>query len=97
MTYHIEFSIYAVETSDAIKEQIRAKWGETVIADFDKRTDRILEIIERTPFAFQAVGSNQNIRRGVIHGNCSMFYEVKGTEIEVLFFWDNRQDPIFLK
>ena len=46
---------------------------------------------------FKALSQNENIRKALIHKNCSMFYEIKGHAIMILFFWDNRQDPIFLQ
>ena len=35
-----------------------------------------------------------NIRIALIKKLSSVFYEVKPDKIEVLFFWDNRQEPI---
>jgi hypothetical protein len=43
---------------------------------------------------FKSATENPNIRKGLIHKNCSVFYEVKTDQIEVLFFWDKRQEPI---
>ncbi len=94
MKFTIEFSIYAVETYDSIKEQVETRWGEKVLYEFEERATKILTNIQRSPFIFQAVNIDNGIRKGVIHGNCSVFYEVKESEIEILFFWDNRQEPI---
>jgi len=94
--YPIEFSEYALETFADIKDQINNRWGYAVVIDFERRTSKVLDIIQHSPFAYQSVTVNSNIRKAVIHRNCSMFYEVKDSYINVSFFWDNRQDPIFL-
>jgi hypothetical protein len=94
MKYGIEFSIYAFETYDAITDQLEARWGSKILSDFEGRVTEILTKIQESPFIFQAIDKDQRIRKGVIHGNCSVFYEIKQTEVEILFFWDNRQEPI---
>jgi plasmid stabilization system protein ParE len=95
MKYVIIFSYEAIETFESIKEQIRERWDNKTMVEFEKRTRQVLSIIETLPFIFKSISLNNNIRRGFIHRNCSMFYEVNETQIDVLFFWDNRQDPIF--
>jgi plasmid stabilization system protein ParE len=94
MKYTLIFASTAIETYDAVKEQIAGRWGDKVVSDFEQKTVSVLELIESSPLIFQSVESNQNIRKGFIHKNCSVFYEVRGTSIEVLFFWDNRQEPL---
>ncbi len=95
MNYTIIFSETAVETFDSIRDQIYNRWGDRSVIDFEERTLKVLEIIEHSPFIFQSISINENIRKGFIHRNCSMFYEIRDWRIEILFFWDNRQDPIF--
>ena len=96
MTYPVTYSDGAIETFDAISEQIDQRWGIKHVHDFEQRTLKVIETIRVSPFIFQAIGHNPNVRKGFIHKNCSVFYEVKSNQIEVLFFWDNRRDPIFL-
>lgn len=36
------------------------------------------------------------IRKCIIHKDCSMFYRIYDTQIIIIFFWDNRQDPMFM-
>lgn len=94
MSYSIVFSLTAVDTFDSIKSQLLEKWGSRFVIKLEKRTLEVLEIISKSPFIFQGIKQAPNIRKGFIHKNCSMFYEVKEDRIEILFFWDNRQDPL---
>jgi hypothetical protein len=96
MKYYIVFSVRAHDTFGSIKSQINNRWGKKSVIDFEQRTLRVLDIIAHSPFVYKATPINPKIRRGFIHLNCSMFYEVKEQSIEILFFWDNRQDPIFI-
>jgi hypothetical protein len=72
------------------------RWGLKQVYIFDERMLKVIETIGESPFIFQAIEVNPNVRKAFIHKNCSMFYRVGATNINVLFFWDNRQDPIFL-
>jgi hypothetical protein len=56
----------------------------------------VLAAITESPFIYQAIEIDPEVRKAVIHGNCSLFYRVSGQKIVILFFWDNRQDPIFI-
>jgi len=94
MTYTIVFSLHAIDSFDSIKSQIHQKWGDKEVIKFEKRTLNILDIISKSPLVFQAIRQSPNIRKGFIHKNCSMFYEVKRGQVEILFFWDNRQEPV---
>jgi plasmid stabilization system protein ParE len=96
MKYHVELSDPAVETFYDIKEQITKKWGSKAADEFEHRVLSVSDIIANSPYIFRALPMNANIRKGFIHRNCSMFYEIKEEVITILFFWDNRQDPIFL-
>jgi plasmid stabilization system protein ParE len=95
MHFNVIFSDEANDTFESIGQQLQAKWGEKEVNEFRKRAYKVVDIISKFPMIFQAVHKTENVRKAFIHKNCSMFYVVGNTYIEVLFFWDNRQDPIF--
>jgi plasmid stabilization system protein ParE len=96
MQFNVIFSDEADDTFESIGQQIANRWGEKEKKEFRRRAYRVTEMISRFPLIFQVVYKQQNIRKAFIHKNCSMFYEIRGSNIAILFFWDNRQDPIFL-
>ncbi len=51
-------------------------------------------IISHQPYMFKASILTQDIRKGIISKQKSFFYKVHKDSIEILFFWDNRQEPI---
>ena len=97
MSLTLRFSRQAKETFAAIQSQLNERFGQSVLEKFERKTVKTLDLILQSPLMFKSVADNPNIRKGLIHKNCSVFYEVKPNEIEVLFFWDNRQDPIVLQ
>jgi plasmid stabilization system protein ParE len=94
MDLEIIFSDEATDTFDSIGLQIQAKWGEREMNEFRKRTYKVIDIIRKFPLVFQAIENTDKVRKAFIHKNCSMFYLIGDTYIEILFFWDNRQEPL---
>ena len=94
--FEVVFSKKANETFDLIQQQLLERWGVTTVIKFEQRTMSVIATITNSPFIYQAIGNNPEVRKAVIHGNCSIFYRISGHKIAILFFWDNRQDPIFI-
>lgn len=95
MTLPIFWNIEAQITFDAIVEYIESVWGEKEVANFFHQTQRVLKSISKQPYIFKASEINQNIRKGLISKQTSLFYQVEKNRIIILYFWDNRQEPIF--
>jgi plasmid stabilization system protein ParE len=88
------FSKEALETYAAIQLQLFDRFGDKILKKFEQKTVKTLDLILISPLMFKAVAENPNLRKGIIHQNCSVYYEIKPNFIEVLFFWDNRQEPL---
>jgi len=73
--------------------QIEAKWGATIAGRFVKETNRVIDAISLQPYLFKS-SLQENVRQAFISKQTSMFYEVHSAHITILFFWDNRQEPI---
>lgn len=95
MSLPIDLSEHAVETFDAICAQINERFGEKYEQRFEKKTINVLELISQNPYLYQAAKFDPDIRRALIDKISSVFYEVRQDRIKVLFFWDNRQKPMF--
>jgi hypothetical protein len=94
MQFKVVFTDTADDTFDSIGNQILARWGEPELFKFRARVYEVVEKISISPLIFQEIKNSTNIRKAVIHKNCSLLYTIKDTTIEILFFWDNRQEPM---
>jgi plasmid stabilization system protein ParE len=72
---------------------IREKWGSSSAEKFVERTYRVLDTIAQQPYIFKAY-QEKDVRKGLITKHTSVVYRVVNDRIEVLFFWDNRQEPV---
>jgi len=83
----------AKETFLATILLIKFKWGDKSAEKFVERTYTVLDTIAQQPFLYKAYQGN-DVRKGLITKHTSLVYRVVHDRIEVLFFWDNRQEPI---
>jgi len=83
----------AQETFELTIKQIEDKWGARSAEKFVRSANKTINIIATQPYLFKA-SYTQNIRQAFITEQTSMFYEVHTAHIAILYFWDNRQEPI---
>lgn len=93
MSLPIAWTDDAQESFDATVNQIESKWGIRIAEVFVRDAHKTISLIAIQPYMFNA-SFTSNIRKAVISKQTSMFYEVHATYITILFFWDNRQDPV---
>jgi plasmid stabilization system protein ParE len=92
--FEVIFSKRANETFDLIQTQLLTRWGTGIVIKFEQRTWKIIKSISNTPYIYQSIKTNVEVRKAVIHKNCSLFYKIREKRVVILFFWDNRQEPI---
>jgi plasmid stabilization system protein ParE len=95
MALKIVFSADALEILLLIINHIKNNWGSRQSEKFLKKVYKILDLISENPYMFKASSFEENVRKGSISKQTSFFYEIHENEIFILFFWDNRQEPLF--
>ena len=78
-------------------EFIKRKWNDKIVKRFISITDAIIEDIRINPFLYPKSIIYRKYHRVIIHKNTTMFYRIFTDKVYIILFWDNRQDPIFLK
>ena len=94
MPLSIRFSPESEETFEALVEQLNQRWGKKYVAKFKEETIKSLKLISNSPYLYPIADQDRDVRKCVLHKNCAMFYKIQEQYIMVLYFWDNRQDPI---
>lgn len=93
MTLSITWTPEATETFDIIIELIENKWGFASAQKFVRSANQTILTLVSHPEMFVAV-KGQTIRRAFITKQTSLFYEITEQQIILLYFWNNRQEPI---
>lgn len=81
-------------TFDAIVVYLENNFGTTVAKKFIAKANSTIQVIAKFPNLYKAISLKQNVRKATISKVCSFYYEVNDVTIVVLYFWDNRQEPI---
>lgn len=86
----------AENTYNNIIKYLEVEWSEKEVQNFIRESNNVLRQIAEFPNMFKA-SKKKDIRIGLITKQNSLIYRVKNKEIQLLSFWDNRQDPDKLK
>lgn len=79
----------------AIYNFVDHKFGRKSADKFQLKANKTVNLIAQQPLMFKASEFDEHVRVGFITKQCSLFYHVTDSEIILLYFWDNRQEPLF--
>ena len=93
MPYKIIWSIQAEQAYIKILEYLFEKWTEKEAGKFAERVEQVLDFIKKNPKMYR-YSENRKSYRAVLTQQTTLVYRLKEeTVIELVTFWDNRQDP----
>ena len=84
----------ALESYFIILDYLQNEWGDKVLQDFIIHIEHILMQVQEYPKMYGLSKHYKNVRKAVITKHNLLFYKIKPRkkEIELLIFWDTRQD-----
>jgi plasmid stabilization system protein ParE len=93
MALEIYWSKRADKRFDEILKYLKLKWGEKTVKSFVKKVYDFLDILSEFPEIGTMENQGLNIRGFVIFKQITLFYQIRDTQIILLNFYDNRQEP----
>lgn len=91
MSLPINWTTTARADYASLLKQIEDTYGlETVL----EKSEEVIDTIEQFPDGFQKFEHDLNLRRAVISKQTSIIYRIRQTDIQILYFWDNRKGAI---
>lgn len=94
MSLNIFYTPNAKETLNSVYHFIQHKFGNTAANKFLRKAEKTIKLIAEHPLMFKSSTIAENVRIALITQQCSLFYLVNENSVDLLFFWDNRQEPI---
>lgn len=94
MGLEVRWTEEAEYTFDHIVTIIQNGWGDQSAVKFRDKTKKTLAVISTQPLSFPESGIHL-VRKAVITRQTSVFYEVLSDRVMLLYFWDNRQNPLW--
>jgi len=91
----ISWTPTAIKTYFKVLDHLEEVWTKKEVQNFADEVEKVLNQIAENPEMFEASRKKKNIRKGYITRHNSLYYRIKPIkkELELLTFWDNRQDP----
>jgi len=95
--FEIIWTRTAYKSFDLNIEFIKKKWDDIIVKRFIFDADKAIEKLKINPLLYPMTITFPKYHRAIIHKNVSLFYRHSSTKVYILLFWENRQDPKFLK
>lgn len=92
-SYPVTWSDEAKKNKDDIHRYLAEAWSEKEIRQFYRVLDQRISLIARHPKMSPKTEKRQDVRRSVLTKQISLYYKFDGRQVEILFLFDNRQDP----
>jgi len=92
MAYSIIWSPTASISYYKILEYLQQNWTRKELKSFSDRVELVIQHIGENPLLYPYSTENDTYKCIVVK-QISLFYRLKQHNIELLVFWDNRQDP----
>jgi len=96
MSLTVYYTPRSKETLSSVYNFIENKFGASSANKFVAKAEKTIKLIAEYPLMFKASSIDENVRIGLITKQTSLFYRVTDTSIHLLFFWDNRQEPLLV-
>lgn len=96
MNFEVRFTPVAEDTFESIVAQLRGRWGNAYVKKFKVKVAASLKTLSASPYLYAVAEEQTQVRKCVLHKNCSMLYRVYDHTVVIICFWDNRQDPLLL-
>ena len=97
MALKIQWTKRAEKSFNRIVEYLEEEWSEASTKKFVQKTNKLLSQIAENPEICPAIEGKEDVRKGMVTKQTSVFYRVKDKFIQLITFWDNRRNPDKLK
>jgi len=91
----ISWTPTAKRTYFKVLDYLAENWTKREVTNFMSEVESLLTQITDNPEMFQASRKKKNVRKALITKHNTLYYRIKpkNKELELITFWDNRQDP----
>lgn len=91
----ISWTPTARKTYFKVLDHLSEEWTKRELENFIHEIESLLEMIKSNPEMFPASRTKKNVRKALIAKQNTLYYRIKPRkkELELITFWDNRQDP----
>lgn len=93
MAFNIIWTPRALDTYTSISLGILADFGVSSALKFEKKVDGFIDLLKVRPTIFAFSEEFPLFRKVVVAEQTTLYYEIDGTNVVLLTFWEVAQDP----
>lgn len=90
--YQILWTAEAINNLESILEYLTKRWSQHELNNFKVRLSNLVNLIRQNPILFPVSQYNFRLRKAVLSKQITIFYEVAGQIIYVVYLFNNRQN-----
>lgn len=90
--YEIVWSDHALNELTQTLEYLEQNFTEKELKKLSKEIEKSVNLISKNPFIF-SYSEIRNVRKVIITRYNTLYYRIKGKDIEIISFFSNRQNP----
>ena len=95
--YKILWTDEAIRNLETILDYLKCNWTQKEIDKFKKKLGRQIELIEKNPRLFPASRYKSRLRKAVLSKQTTIFYELSGDMIYLVYLFNTNQNPKRIK
>jgi len=90
--YKILWTEEAINNLESILDYLANRWTQREVDNFKVRLSNVIGLIQQNPKLFPISQYNSRLRKAVLSRQTTIFYEVSGQIIYLVYLFNNRQD-----
>ncbi len=95
--YQLFWSDEAINNLESILGYLQIRWTSREVDQFKIRLSKQLDLIVHNPKLFPKSDYNPKLRKAVLSKQTTLFYEISGTTITLVYLFNNQQDIQIIK
>ncbi len=89
--YKIFWTDEAINNLESILDYLSNRWTQREVENFKIKLSRQIELIKKNPKLFPISGHNNRLRKAVLSKQTTIFYELSGSIIYLVYLFNNKQ------
>ena len=90
--YKLFWTDEAINNLDDVLDYLLKNWNQREIDNFKRRLSRQIRLIQQNPKLFPISQYNRRLHRAVLSKQTTIFYEISGQTIYLVYIFNTRQD-----
>lgn len=90
--YKVYWTDEAINNLESILDYLKKRWTQREIDNFRKKLGKQIKLIENNPRLFPLSNYNGRLRKAVMSRQTTIFYELSGKIIYLVYLFNNQQN-----